>query len=114
VIGINGLGIFLAENDCSSEIIADHICHVARLVGPQHVGIGLDYSHEDGDLSDILSSRSDYWPAGQAYDRPAIKVAVPGQFPEICSILHHRGFSESELEGILGGNFLRVAGQVWM
>ena len=113
VVGINGLGIFLGRNDCSSGTIADHICHVAGLVGPEHVGISLDYSHEEADLGEILSSRTDYWPAGQAYDTPGIKVAEPGQYPEICRILHHRGFSEPELEGILGGNFLRVAGQVW-
>jgi membrane dipeptidase len=113
VIGINGLGIFLGENDCSSDVIADHICHVAELVGPQHVGISLDYAPEADDLGDILSSRTDYWPAGQAYDTPNIKVAEPRQYAEICNILHHRGFSASELEGVLGGNFLRVAEQVW-
>ena len=113
VVGINGLGIFLGENDCSSGAIADHICHVAGLVGPEHVGISLDYSHEEADLGEILNSRTDYWPAGQAYDTPGIKVAEPGQYPEICGILHQRGFSQPELEGILGGNFLRVAGKVW-
>ena len=113
VVGINGLGIFLGRNDCSSDIIADHICHVAGLVGSEHVGIALDYSHEEADLGEILSSRTDYWPAGQAYDTPGIKVAEPRQYPEICRIFHHRGFSESELAGILGGNFLRVAEKVW-
>jgi membrane dipeptidase len=113
VIGINGLGIFLGQNNCSSDIIADHICHVAELVGPQHVGIGLDYSHEEPDLGEILSSRTDYWPPGQAYDTPGIKVAEPRQHPQICQILHHRGFSEAELVGIMGGNFRRVAEQVW-
>ena len=113
VVGINGLGIFLGENDCSSAVIADHICHVAGLVGPGHVGISLDYSHEEADLGEILNSRTDFWPAGQAYDTPGIKVAEPGQYPEICTILRQRGFSDPELAGILGGNFLRVAGQVW-
>ncbi|MEH6579720.1 MAG: membrane dipeptidase [Amphritea sp.] len=113
VIGINGLGIFLGKNDCSSEVISDHICHVAELVGPQHVGISLDYAPEADELGDFLTSRDDYWPPGQAYDTPNIKVAEPRQYSEVCNILLHRGFRDSELEGVLGGNFLRVAEQVW-
>jgi membrane dipeptidase len=58
--------------------------------------------------------RSD-WPKapGQHYDSPNIKVAEPKQIPEICEQLHARGFANAELKSILGGNFLRVASQVW-
>lgn len=113
VIGINGLGIFLGDNDCSSNVIANHLCHVAELVGPQHVGISLDYAPEADDLGNFLTSRDDYWPPGQAYDTPNIKVAEPRQYFELCEILLNRGFSAVEIEGVLGGNFMRVAGQVW-
>ncbi|MCC2113863.1 MAG: membrane dipeptidase, partial [Hyphomicrobiales bacterium] len=41
VVGINGLGIFLGDNDVSNETFVNHACYVADLVGPEHVGIGL-------------------------------------------------------------------------
>lgn len=113
VIGINGLGIFLGENDCSSQVIADHISYVAELVGPKHVGISLDYAPQADDLGNFLTSRDDYWPPGQAYDTPNIRVAEPRQYYELCEILMKRGLSSSEIQDILGANFMRVAEQVW-
>src|SRR6185369_12169278 len=44
VVGVNGIGIFLGDNDTRSERVVDHIAYVAELAGPEHVGIGLDYS----------------------------------------------------------------------
>src|SRR5690606_34276467 len=34
VIGMNGVGMFLGDNDGSPEKVADHIDYVAQLVGP--------------------------------------------------------------------------------
>jgi membrane dipeptidase len=113
VVGVNGLGIFLGPNDTSTETLVKHACYLAELVGPQHVGLGFDYSYSDEDLAEGLSARPDYWPPGQLYDTPNIKVASPTQIPEVCEQLLARGFAESEVAGILGGNFLRVAAEVW-
>jgi membrane dipeptidase len=113
VVGVNGLGIFLGPNDTSTGTLVKHVCYLAELIGPEHVGLGLDYSYDDADLAEGLSARPDYWPPGQLYDTPNIKVAEPKQIAEICQELHARGFSANEIMGILGGNFLRVASQVW-
>ncbi len=113
VVGVNGLGIFLGPNDTSTDTLVKHACYPAELVGPEHVGLGLDYSYADVDLAAELSARPDYWPPGHLYDTPNIKVAEPKQIPEICEQLHARGFADAELKSILGGNFLRVASQVW-
>ncbi|MGH8444043.1 MAG: dipeptidase, partial [Solimonas sp.] len=43
VVNINGIGIFLGHNDNSTETYVRHVRYVADLVGPRHVGIGLDY-----------------------------------------------------------------------
>ena len=113
VVGVNGLGIFLGPNDTSTGTLVKHVCYLAELIGPEHVGLGLDYSYADDDLAEGLSARPDYWPPGQLYDTPNIKVAEPKQIAEICREVHARGFSATEITGILGGNFLRVASQVW-
>ena len=65
------------------------------------------------DLADEVSGRPDYWPPSQQYDTPGITFAHPGQVHAICDRLLARGLSDAETTGILGGNFLRVAEQVW-
>lgn len=114
VIGVNGLGIFVGDNDISNESLLRHICYIADLVGPEHVGIGFDYSPEvDIDIGDILRSRPDFWPAGQQYDTPGILHAGPGQLCDLTHRLLDSGFSAPEVQGVLGGNFRRVAAEVW-
>ena len=114
VIGINGMGIFLGENDVSNQTILQHICYVSELVGAEHVGFGFDYSPETGvDVGTILQSRPDYWPGGQQYDTPQIKHTCPSQLPAVVEGLAARGFSDCEIRGFLGENFYRVADAVW-
>ena len=114
VVGINGMGIFLGDNDITTDTILRHICYLSDLVGTEHVGFGFDYSPQiDIDVGAILASRPDFWPAGNSYDTPGIKHAGPTQFAEICAGLADHGFSSSEIKGMLGENFKRVATIVW-
>jgi len=114
VIGVNGMGIFLGNNNSGNDNLIKHVVYLSELVGTAHIGIGFDYSPPTGlDLSAILSSRPDYWPAGQAYDTPHIDHASPSQLPELTAQLQQQGFSDVEIGGILGGNFHRVAAQSW-
>jgi len=38
----------------------------------------------------------------------------PEQLPEIAEALVIHGYKESDIAGILGGNFLRAAEQTWI
>jgi membrane dipeptidase len=114
VIGVNGMGIFLGDNDISNATLMHHIEYLADLVGCQHIGFGFDYSPKvDVDIGVILRSRPDYWPAGQQYDTPAIKHAGPQQLQELVENLSSAGFGEDDIRGILGDNFRRVAVNAW-
>jgi len=114
VIGLNGLGIFLGNNDSSSKTLLRHLFHLLDLAGPDHVGLGFDYTPDvDIDLSVILSARPDYWPAGQQYDTPNIAHAGPSQIPDLIDGLLDRGLGKREISGILGGNFARIAAVSW-
>jgi membrane dipeptidase len=112
VIGINGVGIFLGDNDTRAETIAAHISYVARLVGPAHVGIGLDSIFDMESSNRNLATRADVWPPEYGY-RPGIRIAEPEELPRVTECLLREGFSNSEIEGILGRNLLRVAKEVW-
>jgi membrane dipeptidase len=55
VIGLNGMGIFLGDNDISVDTMVRHVCYVCDLVGSEHIGIGFDYSPGiDVDIGVIL------------------------------------------------------------
>ncbi|MCP5102365.1 MAG: membrane dipeptidase [bacterium] len=73
------------------ESLIDHIDHVVKLVGIDHVGLGSDY---DG-TSSVPKGLDD----------------VSG-LPLITYHLLKRGYSEGDIKKILGGNFLRVFAKV--
>ncbi len=114
VIGLNGLGIFLGNNDTSDETLLHHLFHLIDLAGPAHVGLGFDYTPDlTVDLTEILRARPDYWPAGQQYDTSNIRHAGPNVIPALVKGMQARGLSLVDITGILGRNFVRVAEQSW-
>jgi membrane dipeptidase len=70
----------------SWERIIEHIDHVVKLVGPDHVGLGSDF---DGALM----------PDG---------MEDCSKLPKITEALLRKGYSEDAVRKILGGNLLRV------
>ncbi|HEY4164301.1 MAG TPA: membrane dipeptidase [Dongiaceae bacterium] len=112
VIGINGLGIFLGKNDISSENFVNHVTHTAEVAGVEHVGIALDYAFDTDGIEDVIGDHTNYWPKDE-YPGGVIDFIPPEQLPEITEVMLRRGFSDAEVTGILGGNFMRVARQVW-
>ena len=72
--------------------VADHIDHVVELAGVEHVGFGSDYEGVGPTLPIGLEDVSKY--------------------PNLVAELLRRGYSEPELELILGQNFMRVWEQV--
>lgn len=67
--------------------VADHVDHIARVAGHDHVGIGGDY---DG-VPDL--------PVG---------LETVATYPALFAELARRGWSEANLKKLAGGNFLRV------
>jgi membrane dipeptidase len=71
--------------------IVDHIDHIVKLVGIDHVGIGSDFDGVQAVPADMKS------------------VA---DLPKLTAELLRRGYSEADVEKILGGNMLRVMEEV--
>jgi len=109
VIGINGIGDFLTGT--SSEIYVQNIEYVLNLVGPEHVGLGVDYVIDKHELMDYIQGHPDVFPPEKFNDYLA--MVEPEQIPEFTELLYQKGYSAEVISGIMGGNFLRVAGQVW-
>ena len=112
VVGINGIGAFLGTNDTRSETVVRHIDYVAQIVGPRHVGLGLDYVFDRRELDEWVSAHPDMYPPADGY-AAGIQMVEPEQIPEIAEGLLKLGHSDDNLRAILGENHLRVASQVW-
>jgi membrane dipeptidase len=101
----------------------DAIPHVADLIGVEHVSMGTDMSHgtcPDGDLTrNTLKGLTGDLHTQLVDSRPCSRLRYVegfddfGQLPDVAEAMMGRGFSTSEVEGILGGNLLRVFRQVW-
>jgi membrane dipeptidase len=111
VIGLNGVGPFLggADGDLVPTLLR-HIRYVVDLVGPEHVGLGLDYLFDREDFEADIQANPGMQPAGID---PSLAMVEPEAMPEIVEGLCGLGLSDSAIRGILGENWLRVARQVW-
>ena len=113
VVGIVGFGHFLKDNDVSAESFVRHIDYVAELVGPEHVGLGLDFVYYPEQFYREVMADPQWWPEEYLQNLDGFNYFPPEELPLVTGILLKKDYSESEIHGILGGNFLRVAGQVW-
>lgn len=112
VIGVNGLNLYLAPGVPTAEGMVAHIDYMVKLIGPRHVGIGLDYDPGNGpDIDPAIAAK--YWPERQYPKDAKIELLPPTVFPEIAKLLRAKGYKEEAIRGILGGNFQRIATQVW-
>jgi membrane dipeptidase len=71
----------------SIDVLMDHLDHIVRLAGVDHVGMGSDF---DG------------------IEAPPRGLNGVEDFPKITAALLQRGYSRKDIRKILGGNFIRV------
>jgi membrane dipeptidase len=113
VMGISGVGLFLGDNDISAENMVRSIDYAVDLLGIDHVGIGTDFvMMRSGSLENLLAADAYHWPPGFGYEGQ-VPIAPPERFIEVPELLLRRGYDDAAVAKILGGNFLRVARQVW-
>ena len=74
------------------SVLIDHIDHIAKVAGVDHVGLGSDFDGVSGQLPQGIDS--------------------PADLPKITAALLERGYSAEDCRKILGGNLLRVFREV--
>ena len=112
VVGVNGVGDFLGDGEDYSSLIVRHIDHMVELVGPDHVGISLDYVFDQQEVIDFINQYSETFPdeAGQGF---TCRFAPPETFRGIVTGMLDLGYGDEDIAKIVGGNWYRVASQVW-
>lgn len=112
VVGINGVGLFLGNNDISPDNLARHIDYIVQLVGPDHVGLGFDYVYDMRELEEYVRAHPERFPAHLGYS-DGVKFAPPETLEGLVEALFRKGYRTEHVRAILGGNYLRLARQVW-
>ncbi len=125
VTGVYFMPFLTANGKPSGDDLVAHIEHVARVAGEDHVGIGTDNGVLPWVLDEATKKRMDDW------TRERIKqgIASPGEAVGVYTVvesynsidryrrlardLERRGWSQSRLEKLFGGNFLRVYKEAW-
>lgn len=117
VIGINGIGVLLGDENASPETYVNHIDYIAQLVGVQHVALGTDEIYFPEIMDEFLKNNAVMYPADYSTaTKPKTSqwhCIKPHQLIEIVEILLQRGYKEQDIKNILGGNYLRVIKQTW-
>jgi membrane dipeptidase len=72
--------------------LIDHIDHIAKVAGVEHVGLGSDFDGVSGAMPEGMDSAAD--------------------LPKITQALLDRGYSAEDIHKILGENLLRVLREV--
>ncbi|HTY55436.1 MAG TPA: membrane dipeptidase [Candidatus Binataceae bacterium] len=116
-IGVNGMSNFQFDRKATIEGLLRSIDYIVQRTGPAHAGIGLDYVYDQE--QDELPPDTDpaYWfPPEHGYDEDYYRASAfvpPEKIPELMAELAKRGYSDSDLGAIWGGNFFRIASECW-
>lgn len=118
VIGICGFQRFIkSPNAPDVPDMLKHIDYAVKLVGVDHVGIGLDTMPEVAGCNDFPDGvdKTYYWPPKSGYGPDAGGAAVfdPKKLPTLADALIRAGYSTDDTDKIMGENFIRVAKESW-
>lgn len=94
--GVMGLHLypgFVSREKATREAVLDHADHVIGLVGPEHLGLGMDL--------DGMTITPEWFPDVTC-------------LPQLTQGLFERGHGPETVRAVLGGNLLRVMDQVGM
>ncbi|MBC7800929.1 MAG: membrane dipeptidase [Gemmatimonadaceae bacterium] len=121
VVGVTGLVRAVAEKDPTLDHIVDHVDYLVNLLGPAHVGIGLDMTEGFQDAvkagqqamvkppkwrtlrPDIFGTAADFYTV--PYPRG---IETISQLPDLTAALVGRGYPRDQVQDIMGHNWLRV------
>jgi len=118
VMGITGVRMFIKATDPTTvSDMADHVDHVAKLVGIEHVGIGSDADlngYDDMPADQYKQLKAGYKASYAFRDKIDIDgFDHPQKIFDLTEQLIRRGYSDDNIRLVLGGNFRRLLGATW-
>ncbi|WOI58331.1 dipeptidase [Palleronia sp. LCG004] len=122
--GVIGTSLFApglpAGNEANVGSVIDALEYTLDLVGEDHVAIGTDFSHNRPRPGPwLLWANKDKGTGRTLTEFGSAKISKPEgirtneEFPNLTAEMQSRGWSDERIVKILGGNWLRLLGDVW-
>jgi membrane dipeptidase len=118
-MGVTGVRNFVKNDEPTTiEHYIDHIDHITKLVGIEHVGVGTDsdlagYDALPPEIYDAL--KSGYKTSYAFREKIDIEgLDHPKKMYDLTEALIRRGYSDDNIRAVLGENFRRVLGDIWV
>ncbi len=125
VVGVYFMPFLAAGSKPTKDDLIRHINHARNVCGEDHVSLGTD-----GNQIPIPINEETWKRAREMHEfRSASGFAAPGEGPDILTIVHHynrldrfhmlandltkAGWTQAQLEKLLGGNLMRLYADVW-
>jgi membrane dipeptidase len=125
VVGVYFMPYLSSDMKPSGATLLDHIVHVAKVAGEDHVSIGTD----GGVLPLVIDQKAIENARKDFEQRKAAGIAAPGEAPDVFTVvrdynsidklerlgtdLMKRGWSTAQVEKLLGQNLMRLYADVW-
>jgi membrane dipeptidase len=125
VVGITGWPSFVAKKPKPTlDDLLDHVDYIAKLVGVEHLSLGIDYWEYMAGIGDENQAKTRYDELLEAgiwnprdYPPPPWHfpqgIETPEKLPNLTTGLLDRGYSEDDARKILGLNLIRIFKEVW-
>ncbi|MFN2399368.1 MAG: dipeptidase [Gemmatimonadaceae bacterium] len=118
VMGITAVRMFVRDREPTTvEHVLDHFDHVAKLIGPDHLGVGSDIDLDGyDDMPPEINKQLRAGYKGSYGFREKIDIEGldhPKRMFDLTEALIRRKYTDAQIEGILGGNFRRVLSSIW-
>jgi membrane dipeptidase len=109
MVGVNGVASFIDDVPANATIerMLDHIDHIVEVAGAENVGLGPDFV----DFMGPQGFGSTTVEMADGHVDP-VGFATTRDMPNVTAGLLARGYSDAQIRGILGENFLRVLTRV--
>ena len=117
-MGITGVRNFVKGSEPTTiEDYLNHIDYVAKMIGVEHVGIGSDIDldgYDDMPADDYKKLKANYKDTYAFRDKIDIEgIDHPKRMFDVAEGLVRRRYSDADITGILGGNWVRVLKEAW-
>lgn len=106
LMGILALPARVAKKDATLEDLLKHLDHMIKLIGVEHIALGLDFVKYDGPRT----LKDQHHPT----EKPELLKGLEEveDLPKLIEGLIRHGYKEEEIKLILGGNYLRVLNRI--
>jgi membrane dipeptidase len=118
VMGVNFISFMVKDHEPTTvDDVVDHIDHISKLVGIEHVGIGSDFGLESNDfappavLNNILQRADKRY---RVHKREAVgDLAGEKRVYVLTEALVRRKYTDDQIRLILGENWRRALDSIW-